>query len=307
MSWQGFLLNNFLRFGKWQFEHRDLDDLTVMMRLYMNRLAEFVIQPSWVRCAPEIVGGVPCEWVVVDDTADAEGVVLYCHGGGFIAGSPASHRDLAWRLSRASGLRVLLVGYRLAPEFPYPAPLEDALAVYRALLARDVDPHRLVLAGDSAGGNLILAAAQRLRDLGLPRPAALVAFSPWGDLTHSGESVRSNAERDHMLPVALLDRVAALYAGERDRREPLLSPVFGDYRGLPPLMLHAAAEEVLLDDARRIAAAAERDGVAVEYTVWRGVPHAFPVFAQMLPEGQRALEQAGAFIRDIVDAEGAAP
>lgn len=302
MNWQGFLLNNLLRFSKWQFEHRSIPDITAMMRLYMNRLAEAAIQPSWVQCEPVIIDGIPCEWVGVEETATAAGVVLYCHGGGYIAGSPASHRDMAWRLSRASGMRVLMVGYRLAPEFPYPAQREDALTVYRALLARGQAPRQLALAGDSAGGGLILGLALHLRELGLPLPAALAAFSPWADLTHSGASIRANAFRDQMLPVNLLDRVAALVAGSTPLDDPLLSPVFADFHGLPPLMLHVSGEEVLLDDSRRIAARAAADGVVVQCRVWQRVPHAFPVLAQVLPEGEEALRQTGAFLRDILDA-----
>ncbi len=307
MSWQGSLLNSFLRLGKWQFEHRSIDDAVGAMRLYMNRLAEFLPQPSWVRLRPETVGGVPCEWVTVDEVDATDGVVLYIHGGGFVAGSPASHRDLAWRLARASGMPVLLVQYRLAPEFCYPAQLDDVTAVWRELLARGFDLARVAVAGDSAGANLVLALALSLRDRGEPLPAALVAFSPWGDLTHSGDSIQTNAHRDQMLPVRLMDGVASLYAGGADKRDPLLSPVFADYRGLPPLQLQVSECEVLLDDTRRICDAAERAGIAVECRTWSKVPHAFPVFAQYLPEGKKAIERAGYFLRDVIDAERVEP
>ena len=307
MSWQGSLLNNFLRLGKWHFEHNSVEAAVAGMRLYMNRLSDFVAQPSWVHVQLEPIGGVPCEWVSVDDTAEAEGVILYFHGGGFVAGGPASHRDLAWRLSRASGMRVLLVQYRLAPEAPYPAQLDDATAVWRELLNRGLDPRHSAFAGESAGGNLTLALALSLRDRGETLPAALAVFSPWGDLTHSGDSILINAKRDQMLPVRLLDAVADLYAAGADKRSPLLSPVFADYRGLPPLQLQVSEREVLLDDTRRICDAAERAGIAVECRTWSKVPHAFPVFAQYLPEGKKAIERAGAFLRDVINAEGAAP
>jgi acetyl esterase/lipase len=301
MSWQGFLLNHVLRFSKWQFEHRSIPDIAASMRLFMNRVAELQVQPSDVGGEPALIGGVPCEWVWVAETRDAPGVVLYCHGGGYVAGSPASHRDLAWRLSRASGMRVLMVNYRLAPEHPCPAQREDAGAVYRALLAEGVAPEQIAFGGDSAGGGLVLGLALELRDLGLPLPAALIAFSPWADLTHSGATIRDNAFRDQMLPVHLLDRVAALVAGAAPLDDPYLSPVFADFSGLPPLQLHASAEEVLLDDARRVAARAEADGVSVQCRIWKRVPHAFPVLAQLLPEGRAALGEAGAFLRRVMD------
>lgn len=304
MSWQGSLLNNFLRLGKWQFEHRSLDDAIGAMRLYMNRLAEFLPQPSWVQLQPEVIGGVPCEWVAVEATEQAEGVILYFHGGGFVAGSPASHRDLAWRLSHDSGMRVLLVQYRLAPEFSYPAQIDDATAVWRALLKRGLKPRHAAFAGDSAGGNLALATALSLRDRKGKLPAALVAFSPWADLTHSGASITANAHRDQMLPVRLLNGVAGLYAGDVDRSDPLISPVFADLRGLPPLQLQASEREVLLDDTRRLSAAAELAGIAHECRIWSQVPHAFPVFAQYLPEGKKAIARAGFFLREFVDGGG---
>lgn len=300
MSWQSRVMKVVLQVGKWQVQHRDVDAVKNMMRLYMNRLAELEIQPSWVISRAEIISGVPCEWVSVTETSATAGVVLYLHGGGFVAGSPASHRDLAWRLSRASGLRVLLVDYRLAPEFPYPAQLDDAAAVYRALLDSGLPATRLAVAGDSAGGNLALSTILRARAAGWPLPAAVIALSPWGDLTHSSPSMISNTNRDHMIPVALVDQIAALYAGTEDLTQPALSPVFADYTDFPPLMMHVAEEEVLRDDTLRIAASAEAAGVNVVFRVWDHVPHAFPVFGQYLPEARTAINQMGEFLKRLL-------
>jgi acetyl esterase/lipase len=302
MSWQSHLMQTLLGFGKWQVAHQDIHTVTAMMRLYLNRLAELSGLPSWASRRDEIIAGVPCEWIGVAAEPDAPGVILYLHGGGFVAGSPASHRDLAWRLAKAAGMRVLLVDYRLAPEFPFPAQRDDALAVYRALLDRGVAPDRLAVAGDSAGGNLALSLLLAVRELALPMPAAVVAISTWGDLTHSGESIALNARRDHVIPVRLIDRIAAMYVGEQNAdeqtlRQPSLSPVFADFTGFPPMQLHCAEEEVLRDDTVRIAHRAKADGVAVEGKIWKGVPHAFPAFAQFLPEGKTALKQIGAFLR----------
>jgi acetyl esterase/lipase len=297
MSWQRHLINGFLRIGKWQLQHLRAGEVRAAMRFYMNRVAALQLPPSWVRRRLEVVGGVVCEWVAVPETEQEPGVVIYCHGGGFMAGGPASHRDLAWRLSRASGQRVLLVDYRLAPEAPFPAQLDDVAAVYRALLAAGTAPERIALAGDSAGANLVLAVALALRDADAPLPAALVCWSAWADLTHSGESIRRNAGRDALLPPSLLAQVAAFYIGDRDPHDSLISPVFADFTGLPPLLLHAAEEELLLDDTLRIARSAQAAGVRVECRIWPGVPHAFPVFAQLLPEGRDAIAQAGNFLQ----------
>jgi len=304
MSWQGRLVNGLLRFGKHQFQYSDVRTLRAMMRIYMNRLSQLRVPPSGVHIRREVIGGVPCEWVWVTEAEQAGGVVEYLHGGGFMAGSPASHRDLAWRLSRASGRRVLMVDYRLTPDFAYPAQLDDSLAVYRGLLDRGIPATQIALGGDSAGGNLALACVGAAIRAGLPLPAAVVGFSPWTDLTHSGASVIANADSDTMIPVPLMRQVGALYYGAADPADPLLSPVFSDFSGFPPLQLHVAEEEVLLDDTLRVAARAQAAGVPVEYRIWRGVPHAFPVFAQLLPEGRAALSQAGAFLsRRLNDAE----
>lgn len=306
MSWQGHLLNGFLRMSKRYFANRDAATAVATMRLYMNRLAGLQILPSSVQTRADTIGGVACEWVWAAEAADCAGVIEYFHGGGFVAGGPASHRDLAWRLSRASGRRVLLVDYRLAPEFPYPAQLNDAVAVYRGLLARGVAAGSIALAGDSAGGNLVLATALALRAAALPLPGALLAFSPWADLSHSGASIGTNAAADTMIPPALLARMAELYRGGAAVTDPLVSPLFGDFRGLPPLLVHAAAQEVLCDDALRVVAAAQAAGVEAECRLWPRVPHAFPVFAQLLPEARTALRQSGAFLQHYLDAATAA-
>jgi len=302
MSWQSRLMQSMLGLGKWQIAHQNIHTVKSMMRLYLNRLAELSGLPSWATRRDEIINGVPCEWVRVNTVADDAPVVLYLHGGGFVAGSPASHRDLAWRLSKAAGMRVLLVDYRLAPEFPYPAQIEDAFAVYGALLDRGLAPEQLAVAGDSAGANLALCLLQKVRGSDLPMPAAVVAVSTWGDLTHSGDSIAENARRDHVIPVRLIDQIAAMYAGEQELSQPMLSPVFADFTGFPPMMLHCAEEEILRDDTVRIAHSAKAAGVEVEGKIWKGVPHAFPAFAQFLPEGKTAIKEIGRFLQQHIGA-----
>jgi acetyl esterase/lipase len=295
MSWQSQILNNMLRIGKWRYQDTDVRFAMATMRLAINRLAEQ--RPRGMHTRAEIIGGVPCEWVWQRATANAEQVTIYLHGGGFIAGSPASHYDLAKRLSSASHSRILMVDYRLTPDFSFPAQLDDTLTVYRELLARDVAPKNIAIAGDSAGGNLALACVLRCRELRLPLPVAIVCYSPWVDLTHSGTSIIANADSDHTVPTILLDPMAAMYCGAHDPREPLISPLFAELHDFPPMQLHVSGAEVLLDDTLRLVQRAAAAGVQIEHRVWPNMPHAFPVFAQFLPEGRAAIRQSGAFLR----------
>ncbi len=265
------------------------------MRLTMNHLA--VLRPRGLRSRAETIGGVRCEWVWSRATEHCAPITLYLHGGGYVAGSPASHFYLGKLLSRASTSRVLMVDYRLAPEHQYPAQLDDVLAVYRALRERGIDVKNLALAGDSAGGNLGLALMLRLRELHLPLPVAFVGYSPWTDLTHAGASIAHNAERDAAIPVAMLAPLAQMYAGGNDLRDPLISPLFGDCAGLPPMQLHVAQDEVLRDDTLRLAEKIRATGGEVDCRIWQNVMHAFPVFAEAVPEGRLALEQSGEFLR----------
>lgn len=265
------------------------------MRLTMHRLAE--ARPHDMDSRSEIIGGVRCEWVWVDATKKSEFITLYLHGGGYVSGSPESHFTLGKLLSQASDSRVLLVDYRLAPEHQYPAQLDDALAVYCALLDRSIDVKNLALAGDSAGGNLGLALMLRLRELNLPLPTAFVSYSPWTDLTHTSGSIAQNAKRDIAIPVAMLAPLAEMYAGDNDVRDPLISPLFGDHAGLPPMQLHVAQDEVLRDDTLRLADKVRAVGGEVDCHVWSNVTHAFPVFAEEIPEGRVAIEQSGVFLR----------
>lgn len=257
-----------------------------------------------VHIAPADAGGVPGEWLITGRQVISGRVFLYLHGGGYFFGSPRSHRALTWRLSRACRAKVLALDYRQPPDWHYPAPLEDAVAAYRSLLDRGYKPENIIIGGDSAGGNLTLVTLLRLRDLQLPMPAAGVLISPWGDLTCSGETVVSNAECEPMIPVNALRFISASYSHRTDPGSPLISPVFADLSGLPPLLVQVGSTEVLLSDARRVAEQAARFQVPCRLQVWENMMHVFQTLAGWVPEASLALREIGAFVEQAVDEAG---
>jgi len=215
----------------------------VEMRAGMERMTELMALPPDVTAEPTTAGGVPAEWITTPD-ADAQRVVLYLHGGAYVIGSLNTHRDLAGRISRAAGARVLNVDYRLAPEHPHPAAVDDATAAYQWLLGTGQDPARLAIAGDSAGGGLTLATLVALRDQKLPLPAAGVCLSPWVDLEGIGESMKRCAHLDPMVQHEHLLRMARFYLGDLDPRTPLAAPLYADLSGLPPLYIQVGDNRV---------------------------------------------------------------
>ncbi|MCB1647022.1 MAG: alpha/beta hydrolase [Pseudomonadales bacterium] len=252
--------------------------------------------PDHIAVEPVNIEGVDCEWIAGKD-ADFSRVLIYLHGGGYVIGGPDSHRDIAWRLSEAGAMRVLLVDYRLAPEHPFPAAVEDATTCYRHLIDHGYDPARIAIAGDSAGGGLTIATMLHLKNLGMPLPNCAVVYSPWADLSNSGDSIVANEKKDVMLTPAALKKFATLYLGERDPKAPLASPLFGDLTGLPPILIHASDSEILQSDSERLARRLREAGGDVELKLWPKMPHVFPVFAARIPEGKVALEETGDFLR----------
>ena len=258
-----------------------------------------------VHIAPAAVGGVPGEWLTAGRDIVAGRIVLYLHGGGYFFGSPRSHRSVTWRLSRACRSRVLALDYRQPPDWQYPAPLEDAVAAYEALLAKGYDPSNIVIGGDSAGGNLTLVTLLRLKEKGLRLPAAAVLISPWGDLSVSGESVQGNAHCEPMIPVNALRFISSVYSSRSQSDSPMISPVYADLTGMPPMLIQVGSTEVLLSDAERIAANAGRDGVPCTLQVWENMIHVFQALAGWLPEASIAVREIGAFVeKSIADAGG---
>ena len=264
-------------------------------RIFEDWLAQFEI-PAGTRLTDVVQGGVSCIRADAPGAA-ADRVIIHFHSGGYLMGSARGYRSFGGFLSAATGCRVLLVDYRLAPEHPFPAAIEDALAVYKAVLADGIDPARILLCGDSAGGGLALIALQAIRDEGLPLPAGCIAISPLADFAHSGESRVSNAALDPLVTMDLLQTLGATYCGAHDPKHPRLSPLYGDWRGLPPLLIFAGEIEMLRDDGKLCAAAARRDGVDAAYVEGEGMTHIWTIYADRLPEARDALGQIGDFAR----------
>ena len=234
------------------------------------------------------------EWLT--PAAEPNATIFYLHGGGYYFCSPRSHRAITFALASKANAAVFSLDYRLAPEHRFPAAVDDSVAAYRGLIAAGADAQTIAIAGDSAGGGLALATLLALRDAGDPLPAAAVLFSPWTDLTGSGESMQTNEGRDPMYHAAVFPRVAAQYLGDAGATRPYASPLFGRFEGLPPLLIQVGDTELLLDDSTRVAVKARAAGVRVELEIWRGVPHIFQIWAPFMPEANRALARAAAFI-----------
>ncbi|MCS6926498.1 MAG: alpha/beta hydrolase [Candidatus Binatia bacterium] len=241
------------------------------------------------------VAGRAAEWLRAPELQQQH-AILYLHGGGYIMGSPNTHRSLAGEISRAARAAVLLVDYRLAPEHPFPAAVEDGVASYRWLLEQGFAPRALAIAGDSAGGGLTVATLISARDQGLPLPAAAVCISPWSDLTCSNDSYRTRAEADPMV-TSDITTMAQLYLQGTDPKHPYASPNFADLRSLPPLLIHVGRDEVLLDDAIKLHEKARADGVQSTLEIWDDMIHVWHAFHPMLPEGKQAIARVGAFLR----------
>lgn len=263
----------------------------------------------------EMLAGLPADPALVFDRVDlggvstlrgtypggaTDGALLYFHGGGFVIGSAQAYRLLAAELARSAGLTAYAPDYRLAPEHPFPAAIDDCRAAYLALLAQGIAPERIVLAGDSAGGGLVISTLLALRDAGDPLPAAAVALSPWVDLSGTSRSTSAKAAEDAALTGDGLQACVRHYIGDGNRNHPLASPIHADLSGLPPVMIQVGSAEILLDDALALAAAAGHAGTAVRLEIWPNMPHVWHAFAFMLEAGQLAIADAGVFMKQAL-------
>jgi acetyl esterase/lipase len=247
-----------------------------------------------VRIDPVSDGAVAGEWIIPERWD--QGTILYLHGGGYAACSPATHRPVTAALARLAHRRVFSLDYRLAPEHRFPAALDDSVAAYRWLLGQGVAPGSLALAGDSAGGGLLLATLLRLRDAGLPFPTCGVCFSPWTDLAGTGESLQLNDGRCAMFHPATIHEFARAYLGDASPRDPFASPLYADLGGLPPLLLQVGSTELLLDDARRVDQKIRDAGGVSRLEIFDDVMHGWTMLDGFMPEARVALQQAATFI-----------
>lgn len=253
--------------------------------------------PAQIEVSPVLIGdGLSAEWLLPSQ-ASKDKVILYFHGGGYVIGSSRSHRPIVAKFVKGSGISALVFDYRLAPEHPFPAAVEDSLAAYRWLLTTGVLPSNIVFVGDSAGGGLCLATLLALKDQGIPLPAAAAANSPWTDLNNTGESLITNARVDTLSWPGSWTVFSKYYAGENDPCLPCISPLYGDLQGLPPILIHAGGDEVLRDDSTRFAQKAKDAGVDVTLKIGDGLFHCYPVCAPIFPEATQAMDEIFAFIK----------
>jgi acetyl esterase/lipase len=265
-------------------------------RARFEKMGAFLGGAPDAKCEKVDVDGVPAEWVSARGV-DAGRAVLYLHGGGYAIGSLNTHRRLAFDISAASGARVMLLDYRLAPEHPFPAAVDDAAKAWRWLLKQGLAPNKLAIAGDSAGGGLTIATLVNLRDQKLGLPACAVAISPWVDLEGVGTSMTARSAQDPMVQKAGLTWMADMYLGGKDARAPLAAPLHADLKGLPPILVQVGTAETLLDDATRIAERLHSAGCDVKLSVWPNMLHVFPLFAPILSEGRDGCLEIGQFMR----------
>ena len=260
----------------------------------MNKMSAMSVKCKSGRL--EALGGVPGEWHEAQ-LGSKETVILYLHGGGYVLGSPTSHRGLAGLMANLAQARVFVLDYRLAPETPFPGALDDAISAYKALLENGEKPEKIVIAGDSAGGGLAVALMVALKEEGVPLPAAGVCLSPWADLSFSGDSMQTNANADSILCNESLAWLGGQYLADLAPNDSRVSPIFADLTGLPPLLIQVGSDEVLLDDAVRLNKVAKKAGVDSTLEIWSGQVHVWQLMSKLIPEARQALQGIGTFIK----------
>ena len=291
-----------MRLGvRWLLKHSSRNDVTIeQTRRRAAATERFVPKPpADVQTLGVDAGGVKADRISTPASEPGH-YILFLHGGGFIVGSPALYRHLTWRIASAARACVLCVDYRLAPEHPFPAALDDAVAAYHWLLNEGADPRRIAVMGDSAGGGLALSLLLRLRDEGSPLPAAAVALSPWTDLALTGTSLRRNATADPMVSPDQARHFVDYYLAGVDPRTPYVSPLYGEPAGLPPTIIQVGSDEVLRDDAVRMADRMRAAGCRIDLEIWPRMPHVWHLFAPLMPEARRAIERIGAFLMGAI-------
>ena len=279
------------------FDAETIDVVSTRKRL--DFFAGMIPTAFGVSVRKESIAGLYAEWLITDGSPEDK-LLLYWHGGAYAMGSCKSHRPCVSHIARAAGVRALLPEYRLGPEHPFPAAIEDSVRVYRALLIQGYEPANIVVAGDSAGGGLTAAMLLSLRDAGDPLPGAVGLLSPWLDLTGQGESMTTRVGQDPWFSPEDLPHVTRHYCKDDELGNPLVSPVFADASGLPPTLIQVGNDELLLSDSERFAANIRTGGGQVEIDVWPGMWHVWQMFIGLMPESRQAVDKLGEFIRKAV-------
>ena len=264
-------------------------------RNYMEKMAKYSKLPPNTQCQQISLDGMVAEWIY-PDTCRKDSAILFLHGGGYNLCSINTHRELAAHIAKESGAKVLLIDYRLAPEHPFPGALEDAISAYRWLLDNGFTGKQIAMAGDSAGGGLALATTISLRDAGDPLPSSIACVAPWTDLCMTGDSIKSKSDVDPLVKTESAKVWAKNYLGNNDPRNPLISPLYADLKGLPNLLIHVGTDDMLLDDSRRIAQKAHDAGVKVTLTIYDKLWHVFHLNVKAMPEAKKAVAEFGSFI-----------
>jgi acetyl esterase/lipase len=264
-------------------------------RIALEAFARFSLLPRKTRVEPLSIGRLSAEWISVGRTYE-DRAILYLHGGAYNIGSLNTHRDLAARISKASNVATLLIDYRLAPEYAHPAAVDDVVMAYHWLIDRGYRPENIIIAGDSSGGGLAVAALVSLRNVGTPLPAAIVCLSPWADLKMTGESLKTKVNADPFLTTEWLQFMAGHYVADSDSRDPLISPIYADLHSLPPMLIQVGSDEILLSDSIRLAERASESGIDTTIDIWPDLWHVWHFFAGQVPEGNHAVRDVGRFI-----------
>lgn len=295
LSWQGRIVKLYLKYQK--ATTIDHNAPVEVIRKVVEDAARFGRFPKTLQSQAINIDHIPAEWLIPPQT-DSHSAMLYLHGGGYMAGSIKSYRATAGQIAEAGKIRTLLVEYRLAPEYPFPAALEDALLAYEWLQRNGYE--KIIIVGDSAGAGLALSTVISLRSKQASMPELVVCISPWLDVEPSGESVITNARLDPMLKKDDL-KVCRYYVGQNDPHDPLISPLYADFTGFPPIALFVGSNEILLSDSTRLAEKAKEVGVDVQIKIWQGMWHVFPFFAPFVPESTQAINEVGAVIRHKIE------
>lgn len=300
-SYRGRILKKILRASMARLRKRKPKTLEEYRRR-LDEIAKRIPVTPGVKVDSTMIKGCYAEWLIpLSRKFHDASTIFYLHGGGYSAGSTITHRALGASIAKKSGVRVLLLEYRLAPEHPFPAALEDAVATYQWLLEQGCPPERIAFAGDSAGAGLCIATTLYLRDHNLPLPKAIACISPWVDLLHSGESHKQNAAIDPLLVTSDAEEVALYYTDAENLRNPLISPIYANLQGLPPVLIQVGSEEILLDDAKTLAQKIKEVGGEIELKIWEGMWHVWHIAGMVLPESEKALEEIAGFLRAQID------